>query len=164
VTSDDDREGTHRSRRETDEEADRRYNELLQEVRVAQTGVQFLFAFLLTLAFTQRFTEITQFQEWLYIASLLLAAAAAALLIGPVPFHRILYRRGLKPRLVAGANVMVRWGLFVLVLAINSAILLILDVVLDSPLAYVLTGLTTLWFATVWYVWPIMARERRRDD
>src|SRR3954467_4360202 len=92
------------TRDETDDQkADRRYDELLQELRVAQTGVQFLFAFLLGLAFTQRFGQITDFQKWLYVATLLATAAASALLIGPVPFHRILFRRGLKPRLVTGS-------------------------------------------------------------
>ncbi len=92
------------------EQADRRYQELLQELRVAQTGVQFLFAFLLTLAFTQRFASITQFQKSLYVATLVATAVATALLIGPVPFHRILFRRGLRPRLVTGSDLMARGG------------------------------------------------------
>ena len=100
-----------------DEKADRRYDELLQELRVAQTGVQFLFAFLLTLAFTQRFGQITEFQHRLYVGTLLATAVASALLIGPVPLHRILFRRGLKPRLVRGADLMARGGLVMLLLA-----------------------------------------------
>src|SRR5436190_23792344 len=93
------------ARDETDDQkADRRYDELLQELRVAQTGVQFLFAFLLTLAFTQRFARISDAQTWLYVGTLLVTAAASALLIGPVPLHRILFARGLKPRLVRGAD------------------------------------------------------------
>ena len=67
----------------------------MQELRVAQTGVQFLFAFLLTLAFTRRFAQVTTFQTRLYIATLLVTTAASALLIGPVPLHRMLFRRGL---------------------------------------------------------------------
>jgi hypothetical protein len=122
--------------------------------------VQFLFAFLLTLAFTQRFPQITEFQKWLYIVTLILASVAAALLIAPVPTHRILYRRGLKPYLVASADRMVRSGLTVLVLAINGAILLILDVVLEGWLPFLLTALTTLWFVLIWYVVPMNARER----
>jgi uncharacterized protein DUF6328 len=140
--------------------ADRRYSELLQELRVAQTGVQFLFAFLLTLAFTQRFGQITDFQKWLYICTLIIASVAAALLIGPVPMHRILYRRGLKPQLVAAADLMVRGGLAFLVLAINGAILLVLDVVLGGWLPFLLTGATLLWFVVIWLVVPMTARER----
>ena len=141
-------------------QADRRFDELLQELRVAQTGVQFLFAFLLTLAFTQRFGQVTDFQKWLYVATLIAASVAAALLIGPVPMHRALYRRGLKPRLVAASDRMVRMGLAVLVVAINGAILLVLDVVLGGWVPFLATGLTTLWFVLVWYVVPMTTRER----
>jgi hypothetical protein len=148
-------------RRESDAaEADHRYTELLQELRVAQTGVQILFAFLLTLAFSQRFEKITDFQLWLYVGTLLAASVAAALLIGPVPSHRILYRRGLKPRLVAASDRMVRAGVATLAIAINGAILLVLDVVLTGWVPFLLAGLTTLWFAFVWYVVPKTARER----
>ena len=146
---------------ETDkEQADRRYNELLQELRVAQTGVQFLFAFLLALAFTERFPDITDFQKWLYVATLLATAAASALLIGPVPFHRILFRRGLKPRLVRGSDLMARGGLGLLLLAINGAVLLILDVVLGDVTAVVLSAVMLGWFLVVWYVVPLTAREK----
>ena len=149
------------TRGETDDQkADRRYDELLQELRVAQTGVQFLFAFLLTLAFTQRFAQITDFQRRLYVVTLMATTVASALLIGPVPMHRILFRRGLKPRLVRGADVMARGGLAMLLLAINGAVLLILDVVLTGPLPFVLSGLATAWFVLVWYVVPLTARER----
>ncbi|MGH8893376.1 MAG: DUF6328 family protein [Actinomycetes bacterium] len=145
-----------------DDKADRRYNELLQELRVAQTGVQFLFAFLLTLAFTQRFGQITDGQRWLYVGTLAATAVASALLIGPVPLHRILFRRGLKPRLVTGADLMARGGLVTLLLAINGAVLLIFDVVLDGPLPFVLSGLIAAWFVLVWYVIPVTAREGAR--
>lgn len=150
-----------RRRDETeDERADRNYEDLLQELRVAQTGVQFLFAFLLTLAFTQRFPDVTEFQKWVYVATLIATGLASALLIGPVPFHRILFRRGLKPRLVQGADLMARGGLALLLIAINGAVLLILDVVLDGALPYVISAALTLWFLAVWYVVPLTARER----
>jgi Family of unknown function (DUF6328) len=75
---------------------DRAYGEILQEVRVAQTGVQILFAFLLTLAFTSRFASVTQFQRDICVRTLMLCAAAAALLIAPASFHRVVYRRRLS--------------------------------------------------------------------
>ena len=154
-------DGDTHARDETEEEqADRRYDELLQELRVAQTGVQFLFAFLLTLAFTQRFAQINDFQLTVYVGSLIATAVASALLIGPVPLHRILFRRGLKPRLVRGADIMARSGLAVLLVAVNGAVLLILDVVLSGALPFILSGAVTLWFIVVWYVVPLTARER----
>jgi hypothetical protein len=153
----------HDDRDETeDEKADRRYAELLQELRVAQTGVQFLFAFLLTLAFTQRFVHITDFQLGLYVGTLIVSAVAAALLIGPVPFHRIVFRRGLKPRLVAGADAMARGGLLMLLIAINGAVLLILDVALGDTLPFVISAALVVWFVVIWYVVPLTARERGR--
>ena len=159
--SESDRDVSDRAESE-DEKADRRYDELLQELRVAQTGVQFLFAFLLTLAFTQRFPRITDFQLTLYVVTLVTTAVAAALLIGPVPFHRIVFRRGLKPRLVTGADLMARGGLVMLLVAINGAVLLILDVALGGVLPFVISGGLVLWFVVVWYVVPVTARERSR--
>lgn len=154
-----DETGRHESE---DEKDDRRYDELLQELRVAQTGVQFLFAFLLTLAFTQRFPQITDLQLTLYVVTLVATAVAAALLIGPVPFHRIVFRRGLKPRLVAGADLMARGGLAMLLVAINGAILLILDVALGGTWPFVISAVLVLWFVLIWYVVPLTARERSR--
>lgn len=143
------------------QQADRRYQELLQELRVAQTGVQFLFAFLLTLAFTQRFASLSDAQRWLYVGTLTVTTLAAALLIGPVSYHRILFRRGLKPRLVVVGDIMARGGLVLLLVAVNAAVLLILDVVIGGPGAFVLAGVTTLWFLLIWYVLPMVERERR---
>jgi hypothetical protein len=142
-----------------DAQADRRYTELLQELRVAQTGVQFLFAFLLTLAFTPRFAHITDLQKWLYLGTLVVSVVAAALLIGPVPMHRMLHGRGLKPRVVRASHLMVGAGLVALVLAINGAILLVVDVVLGGWLPFLVAGLTTLWFVLIWYVVPMTTRE-----
>lgn len=147
-----------------DEKADRQYNELLQELRVAQTGVQLLFAFLLALAFTQRFTEITDRQQILYVATLLATGVAAALLIGPVPFHRYVFRKGLKPRLVVASDLMARGGLAMLVVAINGGVLLILDVVLGRPASYVLSGLLLLVFVLLWYVVPRTVQLEPSDD
>jgi len=89
-------------------------------------------------------------------------AAASALLIGPVPLHRILFRRGLKPRLVRGADAMARAGLVMLLVGINGAVLLILDVVLGGVLPFVLSGATVVFFVLVWGVYPLTVRERPR--
>jgi hypothetical protein len=147
-----------------DEQADRQYSELLQELRVAQTGVQLLFAFLLTLAFTRRFTQISEGQKWLYVATLLATGVAAALLIGPVPFHRHVFHKGLKPRLVSVTDRMARGGLAMLVLAINGGVLLSLDVVLGRPASYVLAGLLLVVFVLLWYVVPRTAALQPPDD
>jgi hypothetical protein len=97
-----------------------------------------------------------------YVATLIATAVASALLIGPVPFHRIVFRRGLKPRLVHGSDYMARGGLAMLLLAINGAVFLILDVVLKGALPLVLSGIVFVWFLTVWYVVPLTVREKNR--
>src|SRR3954467_9353285 len=90
---------------------DRNFADLLQELRVAQTGVQILFAFLLTLPFSNGFPKTTSFQKDLYIVALLAAGAATAMIIGPVAFHRALFRQGRKPELVRYAHRMATGGL-----------------------------------------------------
>src|SRR3954466_285850 len=86
------------------ERCDRNLVELMQEVRVVQTGVQVLFAFLLTAPLAPRFPELSEFQQLTYFATLLSAGAAAVLLIAPTAYHRILFRLGDKEHLVAVSN------------------------------------------------------------
>src|ERR1700761_1578050 len=101
-----------RRRGETERQRwDRNFADLLQELRVAQTGVQILFAFLLTLPFSNGFPKTTQFQKVVYVVALLSAAAATALIISPVAFHRALFRQGRKPELVRYAHAMATAGL-----------------------------------------------------
>ncbi|MEU9336071.1 DUF6328 family protein [Streptomyces sp. NPDC048290] len=138
------------------------YAELLQEIRVAQTGVQVLLAFLLTLAFTPRFGTITPLQRGLYVADLLLTSVAASLLIAPAPFHRLVHGRELRRQLLDTSARLAFWGLIALMLAMVSSLLLILDVVLGLHLATCLAGLTLTWFAAFWCGLPYWSRRRAR--
>lgn len=140
---------------------DRNYGELLQEVRVAQTGVQFLLAFLLTLAFTPRFATVTPFQRDVYVASLILGAAATALLIAPAPFHRLVFRRRLKRELVSAASMFTLCGLGFLMLSLAAALLLILDVVVGTGPALWISGGILAWFGTWWFLAPLWSRRSR---
>jgi len=146
------------------ERLDRNYSELLQELRVAQTGVQILFAFLLTLPFSQRFGDTTSFQRGVYVATLLLAACAAALLIAPVAFHRLVFRRRQKDDLVRAANRLAIGGLCLLFFAIVGAVLLILDFLLGDLPAFLFSGLVALWCLVFWFVLPLASRERGSSD
>lgn len=139
---------------------DRNYGELLQEVRVAQTGVQFLLAFLLALAFTPRFADITEFQRWTYVVSLIMGAAATALLIAPAPFHRLVFQRRLKRKLVRATSWFTLFGLCFLMLALGSSMLLILDVVLGTGPALWISGGIMVWFMTWWIAVPLWNRHR----
>jgi len=138
--------------------ADRAYAEILQEVRVAQTGVQILFAFLLALAFQARFGGITGFQRGTYVVTLILCAGATALLIAPAAFHRMIYRRRLKQHLVRVANRLALSGLVLLLLSMASAVLLIMDVVLGLVPAILLAAGVLVWFTMWWFVLPMHSR------
>ncbi len=148
-------------RNETDaERADRNFSELLQELRVSQMGVQILFAFLLTLAFQGRFADVTPTQKAVYVATLLLCAAATALLIAPVAFHRAMFQQGRKREIVTIAAKLAQGGLLMLFLAICGAVLFILDFVLTRGLALVLAVGVTVLFLLLWYVLPWRVSRR----
>jgi Family of unknown function (DUF6328) len=140
--------------------ADRAYGEILQEVRVAQTGVQILFAFLLALAFQARFVYTTHFQRDAYAVTLLLCAAATALLIAPAAFHRVVYRRKLKQHLVQAASRLALSGLVLLMFSLVSAVLLIMDVVFGMGPAVIMASGTLGWFLAWWFVLPMWSRIR----
>ncbi|MGK5675790.1 DUF6328 family protein [Micromonospora sp. URMC 106] len=142
----------------------RNFADLLQELRVAQTGVQILFAFLLTLPFSNGFTRTSGFQKDVYIVALLSAAAATAMIISPVAFHRALFRQGRKPELVRFAHRMASGGLAFMLISMVSAVLLITDFVLDRGVALVLSGITGLWFLTFWVFLPFARRNWGEDD
>jgi Family of unknown function (DUF6328) len=139
---------------------DRNIDEMLQELRVAQTGVQILFAFLLTIAFQQRFPQVTDFQRTVYVTTLLLVAAATGLLIAPVSFHRIVFRQRQKRTLVKATHRLATGGLVLLLFALVGAVLLILDVVLGTRQALLGAGGVALWFILFWYVIPLRARRQ----
>ena len=145
---------------------DRNYGELLQELRVAQTGVQILFAFLLTIAFQQRFGAITTFQRGVYVVTLVAAAIAAVLLIAPVAAHRMLFGLRLKDELVTFTGRLASAGLAFLVIAILGAVLLIIDVVLNAVAAGIVTAVIAALVLWLWYVLPARARRSgpHRED
>jgi hypothetical protein len=153
-------DGRDESRAERD---DRNLAELLQELRVAGLGVQVLFGFLLSIPFTNRFTTLSDAQRQLYIATLMLAALATALLLGPVAYHRLVFRRHQKERLIQAANAMAIGGLAVVGLAISAAVLLVTGYVDHGLPAVVITVVTVCLFGGLWFVLPLVHR-RQPDD
>ena len=154
-----------RSKHETEKQRwDRNFADLLQELRVAQTGVQILFAFLLTLPFSSGFPNTTAFQKDTYIVALLAAAAATAMIISPVAFHRALFRQGRKPELVRYAHKMATGGLAFMLIAMVSSVLLITDYLTNIWVSLVLTGITALFFLTFWAAIPFAHRNWADDD
>jgi hypothetical protein len=134
--------------------ADRNFGELLQELRVAQTGVQILFAFLLTLAFTPRFRSLDTVQRTTYVTTLLLAVVAAALFMAPAALHRSLFRQGAKAAIVRVSSVLARIGMVVLVLALTGSVLLAVDVALGRPAGIASSAATLLVCVALWGVLP----------
>ena len=147
----------HRDETDT-ERLDRNLVELLQEVRVVQTGVQVLFAFLLTVPFSTRFDDITGFQRGVYFTALVGAAAASVLLIAPTAVHRILFRLGQKEYMVEVSNRLTLGGLGATAVAMIAAMLLVSDVMFGMGLGVAIAVVTALTFAGVWYAIP--ARRR----
>jgi hypothetical protein len=141
------------------ERADRNLGELLQELRVAGLGVQVLFGFLLSLPFTTRFTHLSPGQRNLYLATIVLAAVATALLLGPVAYHRLVFRQGKKERLVRAANIMAITGLGTVGLAVSAAVLLVTDYVSSGLTAGLITAFVTCMFAGLWFVFPLARRR-----
>jgi uncharacterized protein DUF6328 len=148
-------------RDETDHERlDRNLIELLQEVRVVQTGVQVLFAFLLTVPFSSRFDQITHFQRGAYFTALVGSAAASVLLIAPTAVHRILFRLGQKEYMVEVSNRLALGGLLATAVAMTSGVLLAADVMFGSALGIAIAGATAIAFVVVWAALPL---RRRRE-
>ncbi|MET8114825.1 DUF6328 family protein [Streptomyces prasinus] len=151
------------------ERVNRRWSEILQETRVTQTGVQILFGFLLSVAFTPLFRELETFDRVLYVITVVLGAAATGSLIAPVSIHRFLSGQRMKDELVEAAGRLMMCGMVLLALTIGCTLLLILRVVIPGVLAEVLAGGVMLWFGLCWYALPLHLRRRagrrsRTDD
>lgn len=149
-----------RGRHETlDERMDRNWDELMQELRVAETGIQILTGFLLTVPFQQRFALLDSYQRALYLALVVLAVLATALIVAPVSLHRLLFHKKLKSELVAAANRLARTGIAVLALVMSGATLLIFDVVSGRVAGLVAGGTTLTVLVACW--WGLAVRIRR---
>ncbi|GGR03278.1 DUF6328 family protein [Kitasatospora griseola] len=144
--------------------ADRRLVEMLQELRVLQTGVQIVFAFLLGVAFTPRFAELDDARQDLYVVVLLLTVVAAAVLATPVALHRGLFRHPKRTRIVKVSARIAQVGLVLLAMALSGAVLLVLAVVLGFPMAIPITAVIALLFGGLWFVLPWLVRRGVPDE
>ncbi|MFD0304317.1 DUF6328 family protein [Streptomyces sp. NPDC127119] len=146
------------------EQANRRWNEILQETRVAQTGVQILFGFLLSVAFTPGFRDLGTIDRTIYVVTVVLGAAATGSLIAPVSIHRFLVGQRMKDELVETAHRLMMFGMVLLALTIGATLLLILRVVLPGLIAEFLVAGVMLYFALCWYALPLWLRHRAARD
>lgn len=130
--------------------------ELLQELRIVIPGVQVLFAFLLTVPFSQGFTKLDSLQQGVFFATLLCTAAATALLIAPSSHHRLLFRQGVREQRVQIGNVLAILGLVFLVPAMVGVLFVITDLIFGMVAAIVTTALVALGFVLLWFVLPYL--------
>jgi len=144
------------------ERLNRNFNELLQELRVTQTGVQILTGFLLTLPFTDRFKTLDTLQKGVYLGVLVGSVIATGLIIAPVAFHRMLFRQGRRPWLVRNANRAARGGLLALAVTTSGVVWLVFDLVTNRVVAHVALALAVVFFAGLWAGVPLANRNSVR--
>lgn len=143
---------------------DRHWSELLQELRLAQTGTQILFAFLLTIAFQNQFQAADKFTHYVYAVTLTTSALAVAMFLAPVSFHRILYQQKLRDRLVPITHRLISVGLVFLLAAVAGGVLIALDAILSRPVAVVILSAVVIWFVIFWYALPAYVRRTACRD
>jgi hypothetical protein len=142
----------------------RNFNELLQELRVSQTGVQILTGFLLTLPFTDKFGSLDSLQTGAYLAVLVGSVIATGLIVAPVAFHRVLFRQGERPWLVTNANRSARAGLLALAITTSGVVWLVFDVVTDRLFASIAGIVALCFFASIWALIPLLHRQGRLGE
>jgi uncharacterized protein involved in cysteine biosynthesis len=146
------------------ERINRELIELLNELRVALPGVQFLFAFLLIVPFQQTIAQVTEFQRGVYYVALAAAAVATVLLIAPAAQHRVLFRQHDKEKLLQRGSRSAFAGLLVLAVAIVSALLLVVDFLFSLTLAWITAGALSALLLWWWVVVPFWQRGHNEQD
>jgi len=149
-----------RDRDETEaQRLDRNWSSLLQELRVAQTGVQLLTGFLLTLPFQQRFTQLDVTMRTVYLVTVACSIGATVLLVAPVSMHRLLFRRHRLKTLVSAAHTYAMVGLLLLGVALAGVAVVIFDTVIGRTGAWAAGGCTLVALSAFWYAMPLVGRR-----
>lgn len=142
---------------------ERNWSELLQELRVTQTGTQILTGFLLTLAFQPRFADLDQFQIDVYLVLVVLAALTTALALAPVSLHRYLFREGAKAQIVRITNIILKATLVGVALVLTGTVMLIFDVVVGITAGFIAGGATLAVILAIWIGLPALVHPDRRS-
>ncbi|UFU04376.1 DUF6328 family protein [Ruania suaedae] len=150
----------HTGRHESMEQrADRNWDELMQELRVTQTGTQILTGFLLTLPFQSRFSELRTDQVVIYLCLVALGLTTTAFAVAPVSIHRMLFQRRRKPQIVRLSNRFAKLALATMVLLVGGIALFIFDVVLGRTAGVVAAGAGLVLAVSLWAALPLWARR-----
>jgi Family of unknown function (DUF6328) len=164
------RSGSERDKRKTQgergesekERVDRELIELLNELRVVLPGVQVLFAFLLTVPFSNGFPKMTGLQRDVFFVSFLGTTVATILLIAPTTYHRIRFRRGDKERMLRTSNVLALAGTVFLAVAMACALFVITDILFGVGIAALVAAMAALAFVGLWYGLPLYRQLQER--
>jgi Family of unknown function (DUF6328) len=151
-------------RRREERKRDRQMIELLNELRVALPGVQILFAFLLTVPFSQRFGDLTLFQRDVYYLTLITTALSTACLIAPSAAHRLRFHQSEREWIIESANELMIAGLAFLSLALGGCVLLITDLMFDGARVWIYTGAIFLVIAALWFIRPLARHARGKSS
>lgn len=162
MTSTDDRHDSDADESEA-ERVQRNWTEILQELRVIQTGSQILTGFLLTLAFQPRFADLDPLQRTLYLALVATAALTTILGLAPVSLHRTLFRQGAKETIVRVADIVMKITLATVGLTLAGTVVLIFDVVLGRAAALIAGGGALAVILVAWITIPAISLRRLRD-
>ena len=139
---------------------DHNWDELLQELRVTQTGLQILTGFLVSIPFQQRFSVLTGYQEAVFLSALSVALVATMTVLAPPTFHRLLFRQQEKEWLVRVGNVFARLGLLLAAVAMSLVAWLIFSVVIGATAGVIALVGAAAAFLLVWSGVPLVARRR----
>ena len=142
-----------------EQRADRNFGDLLQELRVGQTGVQVLFGFLLTMPLQVRFSTFDDFQTTLLVTDVMLLATASAFMIAPVAWHRVMFRRRMKDEVVTSANRLAQLGLLFLALGVVVSIMLVVDLAISRQMAYLFAISIGVLITVLWLALPLWRRR-----
>lgn len=151
---DDDRDET------PDEQLDRNTIELLNELRIAGSGIQILFAFLLVVPFNAGWSKTSSFERTVYFVTLVLVATAAVLLLAPPIHHRLLFRHHEKRYLVTSGNRLAIAGMLFLALGFTGILVLLSDYVIGGFAPIVAGVVTLVAVGGLWFVLPLLRRTR----
>ncbi len=151
---------TGKSDESHDDRITRNWQEMLQEFRVTQTGVQILTGFLLTLPFQSRFPALDSLQRSAYLVVLVFAVLATSLLVAPVSYHRLLFRQGAREWLVDAGDRAARAGLVALAFTFSGVLWLVFDVVAGRVASSIVFPLALVFFAVLWWTVPTVANKR----
>ncbi|PWK90338.1 hypothetical protein C8D88_101354 [Lentzea atacamensis] len=142
----------------------RNVNELLQELRVAQAGVQILFGFLLSIAFTEKYSSVGTYIRVTHLVTVLCAAVAVAFLTAPAAWHRVLFRQGRREDVVDSGNTFALVGLAFLALAMTGTVLLLAEVIIGQDWASIVVGvLAFAIFSGLWFALPYASSKRAQN-